>query len=197
MLRPILFRGGMFGDLILGMLDPTALQKKSIYQKNYKKNTVGGYHIKYTRTQQKKFSNYTQIKKEIYYSRFMKFERDVYIVTHDTDFSKNYPDQTIQLVCSDQTILTKFAERFHRLHRKQVSDEAKTYLKEDTGDFVSDYAQDILRWQDFHKFKHRFDIRNIYNEQQFLQDFDRAFPQADPVWSHQLYKEHFEQDNIW
>ena len=197
MIRPILFRGGMFGDLMLGMLDPSALQKKTIYQKHYRRNSVAGYFIKYTRTQQKKFSNYPQIKKEIYYQRFMKVKRPVYIVTHDTDFSKHYQDQTVQLICSDESLITRFAERFYTLHSDKVSAEARSHLGSNTGNFVKDYADDIIRWQNFHKFKHRFDIKNIYNKKTFLDDFDRFFVDADSGWSHKIYSDHLQSNKIW
>jgi hypothetical protein len=191
MINPILFRGGMHGDMLLGMLDPTALQKTNIYEKEFKKNSVANYHIKYTRTQQKKFTKYNDLQKQKYYDRFDRLKRDVYIVTHDTDFSKRYEEHTVQLVCSDESLIKVFAQRFHDLHRAKVSEEAKQHLQNTTGDFVKDYAQDIINWQNHHRFKNRFDIKNIYNEQAFLYDFHRQFPNADPGWSHRIYLDHF------
>jgi hypothetical protein len=197
MIRPILFRGGMFGDLLLAMSDKSCLLEKTVYSKEYKKNSVAGYYIKYTRTQQKKFFNYPQIKKEIYYSRFMKLKRVVYVVTHDTDFSKNYQDQTIQVICSDRLLTRNFAERFYRLHSNKVKEEAKAHMGQHTGDFVEDYAKDIERWQDYHQFKNRFDIRNIYNKEAFLADYNHFFKPSDPEWSRLIYTDHFKQKEIW
>ena len=193
MINPILFRGGMHGDLLLGMLDSTALQKNITYEKDYKRNTVGEYHIKYTRTLQKKFFQYTDVQKQKYYERFSTVKNNVWVLTHDTDFSYNYPQTTIQLICSDTDLIKTFARRFYKLHNDNVTKEASLLIKNNTGDFIDDYANDIIQWQTYHNFSRRFDIKNIYNQDKFLQDFEQFFHPSDIKRSRNIYQKHFEK----
>ena len=64
MINPILFRGGMYGDLLLGMIDPTALINTKKFTLEYKHSRCADKYIKYTRTFMKKFFMYTVKQKE-------------------------------------------------------------------------------------------------------------------------------------
>lgn len=193
MINSILFRGGMHGDLLLGMLDSRALQKNIIHEKDYKRNTVGKYHIKYTRTLQKKFFQYTDMQKQKYYERFSTVKNNVWVLTHDTDFSYNYPQTTTQIICSDEKLVKTFSHRFYKLHNNNVIKEAGLMMKNSTGDFVEDYANDIIEWQNYHNFPKRFDIKNIYNQNKFLQEFEQFFQHQDMEQSRAIYQAHFNQ----
>jgi len=191
MIKPILFRGGMCGDLILGMLDQTALLSTTHWQKSYGHSTCGGKSIKYTRTFLKKFFQYTDQQKTRYYETFKKINQDVYFLTHDTDFSMNYKTETVQIVCSDIELIDHFAKRFHDLHRKQVIDEARKMIQNNK-DFISDYKESVIQWQKVFTFPHQFDIKNIFNKDLFIRDMDNFFRLQNKSWAESIYTRHVE-----
>ena len=192
MIKPILFRGGMYGDIILGMLDPGALISTNRWQKEYAHSTCAGKYIKYTRTYMKKFYKYTIEQKIRYYKTFDRVNRDIYFLTHDTDFSQRYKERTTQVICSDQSLMKHFAERFERLHRKVVIDEAKQFI-EQKASFVQDYEKSLNVWQEAFVFPHRFDIKNIFNKKQFLYDLGQCFTGVNPTYASEMYEYHVQK----
>lgn len=192
MIKPILFRGGMYGDIILGMLDPSALITTNRWQKEYVHSTCAGKYIKYTRTYLKKFHKYTNEQKIRYYKTFDKVGRDVYFLTHDTDFSQHHKEKTMQLICSDRSLMKHFAERFEKLHRTIVIDEAKQFI-EQKASFVKDYEESLNVWQEAFVFPQRFDIKNIFNKKQFLHDLDQCFTGVDLTHAGELYDHHLQR----
>jgi len=150
--RIILFRGGMCGDLILGMIDKNALLHRPGSKKGY--STINDYRIKKHRSKMKKFFNYTNEQKNRYYNNLTNT-----IITHDTDYLLN-SDDVIQIICSSEEKIVSFAERFEKIHRKKVIDEARAAINS-KGNFVEDYTQSILEWQQSFQFKNRFDVCNI------------------------------------
>lgn len=190
MIKPILFRGGMYGDLIIGMLDPRSLITSECWQKEYVHSTCAGKNIKYTRTFMKKFFQYTDLQKKKYYESFERVNSAVYFLTHDTDFSLNYKDITSQIVCSDQSMFEHFAKRFQQLHRPLVIQEAKKMI-DSQDDFVNDYKKSLLQWQEAFVFPRRFDIKNLYNRELFIDDLDRHFGVVDHAYAREIYITHF------
>ena len=191
MIEPILFRGGMYGDLIIGMLDPTALLETNNWQKEYKHSTCSGKYIKYTRAYLKKFFLYNDTQKHRYYKAFNSIKKPVYFLTHDTDFSQHYKDQTTQLICSDLSLMDHFAERFERLHRPQVIQEAKTLIQNDKN-FVDDYKKSLILWQDAFIFPRRFDIKNIFNQSKFINDLQQHYGDMDTEHARIVYDIHMQ-----
>lgn len=189
MIKPILFRGGMYGDLIIGMVDPSSLINTKYWQKDYTHSSCSKKFIKYTRTFLKKFFQYNDNQKKRYYNAFEKIDKDVYFLTHDTDFSLNYKEKTIQLVCSDLSLLTGFAERFEYLHRKKVVNEAKQYI-DNKNDFVEDYRNSLQLWQEAFIFPNRFDIKNIFQKNKFMNDLKQHFSNLDEAYAGQIYDSH-------
>lgn len=189
MIKPILFRGGMYGDLILGMLDPSALITTNRWQKEYVHSTSSGKYIKYTRTYLKKFHKYTHTQKIRYYKTFARAGRNVYFLTHDTDFSQQYRENTTQLICSDRSLMKHFAERFEKLHRKIVIDETKKLIEQKKS-FVEDYEESLNVWQQAFVFPHRFDIKNIFDKKQFLNDLGGYFQGVDLSYAGEMYDKH-------
>ena len=118
MIHPILFRGGTYGDLLIGMLDPTALLNTNNFTLDYAHSTCADKYIKYTRTLMKKFFNYNEKQKEKYYCRFN--TKDAWVLTHDTEYSTKHRGKTVQLVCSDLNLLPIFSKRFYELHEEHV-----------------------------------------------------------------------------
>lgn len=191
MLNVILFRGGMFGDLLLGMVDPTALLETSNWQLEYKHSTCANYNIKYCRTFQKKFGNYTETQKQKYYDRFSRIPQKVYVLTHDTDFSWKYTNITTQIICSDYDMIHDFATRFKNMHRQKVIIEANSMI-ENKRNFVNDYSESIKLWQDAFVFPNRFDIKNIHNKTLFLQDCENYFGINDMSHAERIYDNHID-----
>lgn len=191
MIRPILFRGGMFGDLIIGMVDPTCLIKTNHWRKEYVHSTCAGHNIKYTRTYLKKFFLYNDNQKHRYYRSFEIIKKPVCFLTHDTDFSENYKYETTQLVCSDLTMLGHFAKRFEALHRPKVINETKKFIQ-NTDNFVQDYIKSIKIWQEAFVFPNRFDIKNIFNKSKFIHDLSNYFTINDPKHAEKIYEAHMD-----
>lgn len=190
MINPILFRGGMYGDLILGILDPSSLIKTNYWRKDYDHSTCAKQYIKYTRTYLKKFFNYTDQQKYRYYNTFNKINKTVYFLTHDTDFSMNYKEQTVQIICSDLTLFNNFAERFERLHRPQVINETKKMI-ENKNNFVESYKDSLILWQNAFKFPKQFDIKNIFKKTDFIKDLQECFDNIDVTRASSIYDNHF------
>lgn len=192
MIKPILFRGGMYGDLLLGMLDPTALLQTSLWQLEYKHSTCANYNIKYTRTFQKKFMQYTESQKQKYYDRFSRISQKVYLLTHDTDFSLKHKDITTQIICSDYNMTQDFAARFQSMHRQKVITEAKSKI-ENKRNFINDYTESIKLWQDAFIFPNRFDIKNIHTRSLFLKDFAEYFQIDNMNHAERIYDIHIDR----
>jgi len=198
MIYPILFRGGMFGDLLIGMLDQRSLISKTYWEKEYGHSRSSDMYIKYTRTYHKKFFQYTDKQKNRYYELFKKIRNPVYFLTHDTDFSiKYYKEETIQIVCSDIKLFNYFAERFNLLHKKHVIDETKKIIK-NANNFVEDYEKSLISWQENFIFPKQFDIKNIMNKSLFLKDLQKFFLIDDEnlKWAEHIYTKHFQKKNV-
>lgn len=189
MIHPILFRGGTYGDLLIGMLDPTALLNTNNFTLDYAHSTCADKYIKYTRTLMKKFFNYNEKQKEKYYCRFN--NKDAWVLTHDTEYSTKHRGKTVQLVCSDLNLLPIFSKRFYELHEEHVITEAKTML-ENKLEFVDDYSKSILDWQNFHVFPKRFDIKNIFNRNEFIKDVAEFFKIDNTNYMEKIYDVHFQ-----
>jgi len=138
----------------------------------------------------KKFFQYTDLQKKKYYESFERVNSAVYFLTHDTDFSSNYKDITSQIVCSDQSMFDHFAKRFQQLHRPLVIQEAKTMINSQN-DFVDDYKKSLFEWQEAFVFPKRFDIKNLYKQDQFIEDLDRHFGVVDRAYARKIYIDHF------
>lgn len=193
MLTPILFRGGMYGDLILAMIDPTATIKTNYWQKEYVHSTAGGNYIKYTRTYMKKFFLYSDQQKHRYYKAFEKVKKKVGIATHDTDFSMAHHQQnTIQVVCSDLELMPNFAQRFASLHRPKVIKEAGEMIKAGD-DFITDYKKSLIQWQEVFNFPNRLDIKNIFQKEKFIQDLQQCLSNMDVTYASQVYDNHIKK----
>ena len=157
-MRLLLFRGGMCGDMISTLLD------RSIIDLNQKD------HLKLSRTKLKKFWKYTDEEKKSYIQLNLNSEK--ILLSHDTDLSYIYPNLTTQLICSDESKIMLFAERFESLHKDHVIKEAKKFLN-NKEIFVEEYAKSLIDWQNYHQFN-RFDIKNIGSDQ-FLYDLQSYF----------------------
>ena len=166
--RIILFRGGMCGDLILGMID-----------KKYVKSVYPFQHIK-GRQRMKKFFEYSDKEKQEYFENM-----EGYTLSHDTEFCRNVnPDSVVQLFCSDKKMMPVLAERFWTKNDSKDVEHVKSDLTLDKDYTLSD---DMQAWQDFHVFKHRFDIKNVYKIT-FVNDVEKCFGIKDLGWAKTLHK---------
>jgi len=161
--KVILFRGGMFGDITLAMLNKKYV--KSIYPKLLFKE----------RRLMKTYWNFSTEEKYSYLDRM-----NGYTISHDTEFCKQIdPEQVIQIFCSDEKMIPHMAERFWQKNISHTVDHVKQDLK-----LNDDYtlAKDMKAWQDFHVFKNRFDIKNIYSTR-FINDIQKCFVVDDIAWA--------------
>jgi len=196
MIYPILFRGGMHGDLLIGMLDKKSLISTTHWQKDYGHSRCADKYIKYSRTYLKKYFKYTTEQKLKYYNSFKKTTHPVYFLTHDTDFSINYyKEETIQIICSDSTLIDYFAKRFYTLHKERVIKETKKIIT-NTGNFVEDYKNSLILWQECFNFPNQFDIKNIMNKSLFLKDLKKIFKLESLEWAEHIYTTHFNMQRL-
>lgn len=163
----ILFRGGMFGDIILSMLNKEYV--RSVYPlKQVKERTV-----------MKKFYNFSLKEKYLYLEKM-----DGYTLSHDTDFCRQInEDQVVQIFCSDKKMLPHIADRFWTKN----SYESVAHVKDDLnlGEDKT-LVKDLEAWQSFHVFKCRFDVKNIYKDC-FLNDLAKAFEINDLNWAKTIH----------
>ena len=82
-----------------------------------------------------------------------------------------------------------FAERFEKLHRKIVIDETKKLIEQKKS-FVEDYEESLNVWQQAFVFPHRFDIKNIFDKKQFLNDLGGYFQGVDLSYAGEMYDKH-------
>ena len=166
--KVILFRGGMFGDLILSMLN-----------KKYVRSVYPLKHVR-ERSVMKKFYNFSLGEKYAYLERM-----DGYTLSHDTDFCKQIDDdRVIQIFCSDEKMLPHLADRFWKRNPYKGVAHVKDDLKLDNDNTLAD---DMKAWQDYHVFKNRFDVKNIYSTN-FVDDLQKFFEIDDYEWAKTIHQ---------
>jgi len=185
----ILFRGGMVGDLVGLMLDKTlgiSTDYSDIVQDVH--SFTAGYVLDPYRTKLKKYWKYDDNYKNIYINNIA---NDSLILSHDTDFSMEHNDITIQLVC-DEGVVPYFALRFYKLHTQTVIGEVYNTIKTEANeDFVMAYAKDIIDWQRYYAFPMRFNVSNVMNKQfvdTFTQFFHKLGINVDVNWARYIHK---------
>lgn len=177
MAQSILYRGGMYGDLLLGMVDPTALIQTKNFLLDYKHHRCADRYIKYTRTFMKKYYRYTEPQKQKYYNRFDK--HDIWTSTHDTDYSVKQYKNTIQIICSNLDMHESFAKRFYRINQHESGS-------------VTEYTESLIGWQKTYWFPKRFDIKNIHSKTKFIKDVSNFFNIKDTKHMETIYDTHFQ-----
>ena len=164
----ILFRGGMCGDLVLSMLSKEYI--RSIYPLKPVRHRIN----------MKKYYEYSYAEKKEYLDKM-----DGYTLSHDTEFCRQIDqEQVIQIFCSNNEILPTLADRFWEKNTKDGVEHVKKDLNLNKNYTLLD---DFKKWQDFHKFKYRFDIKNVYNED-FVSDVEKAFDLEDKAWASTIHR---------
>ena len=178
----ILFRGGMCGDLVLGMIDPNSVKRKTGYNDKITDSVINNHRFKPARYIMKKFHLYSQPYKQNYDQRL----KDVYYLTHDTDFCLNTPNKVVQLVC-DEDMHPMFSKRFNKIyqHRPHVIQEAYSHIKQRVN-FVQDYASSLTEWQQAFKFENQFDVSDIF-EKSFVDKTLKYFGSSNYDWARKVY----------
>jgi len=184
--KTILFRGGMIGDLLIGMIDQSSLEPlQNII--SIEDSTCVDYKINSNRVLMKKFFRYNQEEKDLYYKDLEKFNDNLFVLSHDTDYCLEHrANSTVQIICSDESKLENFAIRFKNIHRHSVVKEAANAINGSVATFVRDYTDSIILWQQHFQFKNRFDIKNV-SEPEFYKDVSHRFC-CDELWCSYLYK---------
>ena len=156
----LLYRGGMCGDLILAMIDPNALKKRTGYNDKITDSVINDYRYKPARYIMKKFHLYDSQYKQKYTQKL----HDQYYLTHDTDWCQQTKDRVVQVVCENKSLHKWFARRFEKIYtpRPHIIQEAYNHI-EQTNNFVSDYANSIAQWQQAFMFENRFDISDLHD----------------------------------
>lgn len=153
----ILFRGGMCGDLIGKILDP------SIVDENNNLST--------SKTLLKKYWKMSLDEKIDYVNNYK--NKDIVLLSHDTELAYQFTDITVQIICEDLSLMDFFAFRFHKLHKQQVIDQVNSTMDENEN-FVEEYKNSLINWQNYHINFKRFDISNIRSDI-FLKDLSNFF----------------------
>jgi len=193
-MKIILFRGGMVGDLIALMIDPSLSISTDTNMYKLKGYSCSASHIlDLERTKLKKFWKYNTSWKKTYIEQFL--QTDKVVTSHDTDFSLSYVTYTIQIVCSDESLLPLFSERFFNLHSNEVITSVLNDIKS-KNDFISDYTQDIISWQQYYKFPHFIDIKNIGNDR-FINDVSKIISIPDLKWAKTIYNKWLLKNKIF
>jgi len=163
----ILFRGGMFGNIILSMLDKNYV--RSIYPLRQQKE----------RYRMKKFYLFSHQQKMEYFKNM-----DGYTLSHDTDFCRTVDqERVIQLFCSDLSMMEKLASRFW----SKNSPEDVAHVKKDLAlSETYTLADDLEAWQNHHVFKNRFDVKNIYDVD-FVDRLEQHFKVKDVKWARSIH----------
>lgn len=174
----LLYRGGMCGDIIAAILDPT-IHKKSIVSVTQEDDVVLGSAFKNTRNRLKKFWRYDLEYRIRYVNRLKSIPGDHVIISHDTNLSlEHFNLDTVQIVCSDSGMMEWFARRFESMHRAEVINEAYSCIEKNFNNFVEDYAYSLQQWQDVFVFPRQLDIKNI-RKLDFVDELAGSFPQID------------------
>ena len=179
----ILFRGGMYGDLLIGMINKNNLESHG--PTNIEDSVCCQYKIKTDRQIMKKFFRYSNEEKETYFKKFQNNNIE-HTLSHDTDFCLTKKENTIQVICSDKSMFQEYAERFEKVHRELVIEEAKKYIDNSADTFVENYTNSLQLWQEAFKFPNTFDIKNM-GKSHFVDDVCNKFQVEDKAWSLQIY----------
>ena len=180
----MLFRGGMCGDLLCILLDPTMF-KRRILSVNDDDDIVLGQIIKPQRARLKKFWRFSTVEKISYVNRLAAFP-GIFLSSHDTDLSMtHFPNETQQVICSDLRLLHNFSRRFADLHRNRVIQEAAKAINS-KGDFIDDYEASIKLWQDAFDLPNKIDIARIYHKD-FTDYLSDKFPKMDVSRARELH----------
>lgn len=142
--------GGMFGDLIAGMLDPTDAEIRS--------NRIR--HPKERCRLKKPHSFANDLEKDRYVSAI--FDQYRSIPSHDLDYHINKRHQFLTITVTDEKIALEAATRFQNLHETHVWEEMQKTCGAAT---VTDYANLMF---DYSKHAKRYTdlvlpIEDIYN----------------------------------
>jgi hypothetical protein len=186
--KPILFLGGMCGDVLLTMIDPTSVCDYT------NKDSFKDCRTKKSRRLMKNFWKYNQQQKNLYYNRFSKFDRDFYSITHDTEYSKTLAN-CIQLHCSDYTKSLWFSKRFRQLNAPSVVQRVCAQLNLNLDNFDVEYANLIVDWQSSFTLTNQFDIKNI-GKDIFLDEVIDHYSVINRSWAKKIYKSWQKNNNF-
>ena len=179
--KSILYLGGMCGDIILKMTDPSSLKPDK---------TAIGDGIKKSRTVMKKFWKFNDRQKDWYYNRVNSIPFVYYTLTHDTDYCLNNPTDVIQLFSSNADQTKWISARFKHIHETaglhKVIDRVAEQQNFDVKDFVNNYAKLVNTWQQAFIFENRFDISKI-GSAEFLDQVCGYFEISDYNWARHIY----------
>lgn len=152
----VLYLGGMAGDFLVSCLNPA--QFESIDVMVTLKPEFG---------KLKKFWQMTTEEKRAYINSF---SSDAVLSSHDTDFSKLYPNRTIRITCSDSGTLLKLSSRFRALNRSTVIEHLCEQHNFHIETFDQEYSAMCTDWINGNTFPVEFDIANIYTDK-FVNNF--------------------------
>lgn len=180
--RPILFLGGMCGDIILLMADPTCVAQTTNTEYIFD-------NIKESRQLMKKYWRYNKEDKDRYYDLYNKRIHNTYSLTHDTDYAKTITT-TIQLHCSDIDRLKWFSGRYKKIYETRnngvVLKELCDSMNFTVDTFVEQYSNMIKDWQAVYVFDNRFDIATI-GKDEFLDQVIDYFQIKDKDRAQKIY----------
>ncbi len=154
MIRSVLYMGGMAGDLVVALLKPDQVDEFT--------NRVK-LHEQYCKL--KAYYKLSDTDKEKYYQT-----QTGILSSHDTEFHKKYPHETIRLICKQQDTMRWMSQRFFDIINERRKDSLIRELKLEPGRHVEGYMHMMRNWCKSHPFPNQLDMSNV-RSYEFVNDF--------------------------
>ena len=154
MIRAVLYMGGMAGDLVVSLLAPNQVEiltNRVRLLEQYSKLKAS-----YKLTEEQKLQYYqTQLG---------------ILSSHDTEFHKKFPHETIRLICKNNDTTRWMSRRFFDIINDRRRDSLIRELRLNPNNYVDGYNSMMRDWCRSHPFPHQLDMSNVRNYA-FINDF--------------------------
>jgi hypothetical protein len=154
----VLYLGGMAGDFLVSCFNPNQFESINVLVT-----------LKPEFGRLKKFWQMDTDAKTDYINSF---SNNAFLSSHDTEFSKLFPNRTIRVTCSNSETLLRLSNRFRALNRPEVIEHLCSQHNLYINNFDQEYAEMCSNWVSGVTFPVEFDISNVYNSQ-FVKDFEQ------------------------
>lgn len=154
MIKSVLYMGGMAGDLVVCLLKPDQVEEFTNRVKLF--DQYGRLKAYYKLTPEQKLEYYQK--------------QSGILSSHDTEFHKQFPHETIRLVCKNNDTLRWMSRRFFDIINERRKDSLIRELKLRPDSYVEGYLQMMRNWQKSHPFPYQLDMSNV-RDYSFVNDF--------------------------
>lgn len=154
MIRAVLYMGGMAGDLVVSLMAPNQVESFTNRVRLYEQY---GY--------LKAYYKLTPDKKLEYYNT-----QQGILSSHDTEFHKKFPHETVRLTCKNNDTLRWMSRRFFDIINDRRRDSLIRELKLNSNNYIEGYHNMMRDWCKSHPFPHQLDMSNV-RTYKFIDDF--------------------------